>query len=179
MRMTTALMASTLLILPACKDDTTVSGNYQEIGRFTVTIDGEQRDFVSYLNTKTGSSGITRIPASSLTVWLLSGYAGVQDGSPALPELSVSLIQTGDTLMLDDVELITDTDYRHYRANTETGKQTLVNAAISDDGKIGFGITADMLLFKLDDNGVIPVEGAAPVHIDGTYSATMPKPQEN
>jgi hypothetical protein len=174
MRIITALMAATLLALPACKDDTTVADEFQEIGRFTVTVDGEDKEYITYLNTESGSSGINKIPAGTMSVWIVTGYGGVQDGSPALPELSVTILQTGNALKLDNIELISETAKQHYLSNAETGKLVLSDAGLADDGKIGFGISADMLLVDMSSNSPVPVSGVPSIHIEGHYNGTLP-----
>lgn len=168
MRFIPALLTASALGLGACKD------NYDEIGKFTVELNGDNMVFVSVFDKENDYSGIRAMSPGGVKLLLIDGSAGDKDDEYGLPIISMSLQGgvTGGPLDLMFVQVFDESYDTMLTSDGQNGQHRMENLLIGDDGTISFDFSAD--LERVEAQSEQPVAGAKIAHIEGSFSGTIP-----
>ncbi len=171
MRIITTLMATALLALPACKDDA------EEIGKFTVDLNGNNMEFISTIDSD-GRSSIRTMSPGGVKLILIDGYAGTKDGEPDLPVISMSLQSgiTNNSMSLSFVQVFDESYETVLSAEGQFGQKRMDNLTIGDDGSISFDFSADLV--RITTQSEEPIAGADGAHIEGHFSGNIPASEQ-
>ena len=171
MRIMTALVATTLLALPACKDDA------EEIGKFTVDLNGNNMEFISTIDSD-GRSSIRTMSPGGVKLILIDGFAGTKDGEPDLPVISMSLQSgiTNNSMSLSFVQVFDESYETVLSAEGQFGQKQMENLTIGDDGSISFDFSADLV--RITTQSEEPIADADGAHIEGHFSGKIPASEQ-
>jgi len=168
MRFMPALIAASILALSACKDD------IEEIGKFTVELNGDSIEFISVFDITNDHSSIRQMSPAGVNLLLIDGFADIKDGEPGFPIISMSLQGgiTGGPMSLLFVQVYDESYENNLSASGLLGQKRLDNFEMGEDGSISFDFSADLV--RITTQSEDPVSGAQGAHIVGRFSGKMP-----
>ena len=168
MRFVPALLMAFVLALSACKDD------IEEIGKFTVELNGDSIEFTSVFDITNDHSSIRQMSPAGVKLLLIDGFADIKDGEPGFPIISMSLQSgiAGGPMSLLFVQVYDESYENNLTADGPLGQKRLDNFEMGADGSISFDFSADLV--RVTTQSEEPIAGAQGAHIVGRFSGKMP-----
>lgn len=159
----------------------TSAATADEIGKYTLTINGLDASYISEFIADTGAgtgtgktySDLAKMNSNSTEMIRVDAHTPRDEEQSELPSISLTL--SGDAsgyTNLMFIQLI-DIDYETaLTANDTLGQKHIENIKVGADGSISFDFSADLVRTSLEEETAI--DGAAGAHIEGSYSGKIP-----
>lgn len=174
MRIIPALMAASFLTAIASLSGT---ANADEIGRYTVEVDGQSTVFISTFITDESADGhnsdLKIMGSTTVDMIRVDGSIDPKELQPEFPYISITIGGTSlNYTNLLNIQLIDSTYEKLLLANETLGQRQIENIIVDADGSISFDFFADLV--RVDISAETPIAGAPGAHVKGHYSGKIP-----
>lgn len=152
-----------------------------EIGRFSVTVDNHDRDFISNLTPDSGAddgySDLSFMGTPTLDMIRVEGSVHPDALQPEFPFISLTISGTSQNYTsLMNIQLIGANYEELFLADHENGQRQIANIMLDSDGRLSFDFSADLVRVNPENN--VPIDGAADAHIEGSYVGQIPATEQ-